>query len=234
MARVQVQAEHFSVKQRSRDPATCVGSLPAAFCSPADTEVAAGRPKPVSPLKDSCSGLAWPAITRGKEETQTPPSLLGRLRHRGGMLRLGTQPATSGAVCRFKGWDGGWETRPQVELLYGRGAPYPWWEAQGEGASETESQHGWDRRESRAGQRPSVPMVITSRRRERRRKGSRCCPWLSTLSPIPVSGSCRSVFVGTILSSFYDYGFGCVFCKVYTLNVVCEVIHWDGGFMKQE
>lgn len=91
-----------------------------------------------------------------------------------------------------------------------------------------------DRRESRARQRPSVPMVVTSRRRERRRKGSRRCPWLNTLSPIPVSGSCRSVFVGTILSSFYDYGFGCVFCKIYTLNVVCEVMHWDGGFMKQE
>lgn len=160
MARVQVQAEHFSVKRRSRDPATCVGSLPAAFCSPADTEVAAGRPKPVSPLKDSCPGLAWPAITRGIEETQTPPSLLGHLRHRGGMLRLGTQPATSGAVCRFKGWDGGWETRPQVELLYGRGAPYPWWEAQGEGALETESQHGWETAGSHVPDR------------------GRVCPWL--------------------------------------------------------
>ena len=70
-----------------------------------------------------------------------------------------------------------------------------------------------DHRESRAGQRPSVPMVITSRRGKRKRKGTRCCPWLSALSPIPISGSCRSVFVGTILSSLYDYGFGCVFVK---------------------
>ena len=83
MARVQVQAEHSSVKQRLRDSATSAGSLASAFCPPADTEVAADRPKPVSPLKGSCSGLAWPAITRGKEETQKPPSLICHLRHRG-------------------------------------------------------------------------------------------------------------------------------------------------------
>ena len=40
------------------------------------------------------------------------------------------------------------------------GAPYPWWEEQGEGALETESQHGWETTGSHVPDR------------------GRVCPWL--------------------------------------------------------
>ena len=158
-----------------------MGFLPSAFCSWGDPELGAGCPL----FNECCSGLGWPEITQGKEETRNPGNLMCLPSHGGG---YSCQDTTSmcGVVCRLRGWDGGWEARPWVEPLYGRGMGGTLPPVGGAGGrSFGDRIPAWvgDHRVSHAGRRPSVSMVIISRvgiRGEEMR--TRLCPRLRAVS----------------------------------------------------
>lgn len=68
-----------------------------------------------------------------------------------------------GVVCRLRGWDGGWEARPRVEPLYGRGMGGTLPPVGGAGGrSFGDRIPAWvgDHRASRAGRRPSGLVLV--------------------------------------------------------------------------
>lgn len=185
-----------------------MGFIPSPSCSLADPELGAGHPKPGCLLNDPCLGLAWPEIPQGKEETQKPHSL-SALPHPGGVAQAGDATSRAGSGGGMGNGRQGHRWRHCVGGAAG--------EHQLPGGLRGElwrQNPAWvgDQRESRAGQRLCLWLLLLGGRRgEGKKPGS--VPAQRSLSH-PNFWLLSFYLCGYQSCSCYDYGVGCIVLKL--------------------